>query len=159
MIQMVKSTNGGQSFTLPVTIKSGITEALSVISFQKAHSWPYVAVNPVDGSLNMVYGNGGSVLFSYSTDNGTTWSTSAHKGMSPTVATWNPNITCDSKGKLAVVYYATGIKVLVATGYATDESFEVRSQGSFNFSNPYKWTDYIGIACNDYTYWAVWPAP
>lgn len=159
IIQMVKSTNGGQSFTLPVTIKSGITESLNVISFLKAHSWPYVAVNPVDGSLNMVYGNGGSVLFSYSTDNGVTWSASEHKGMSPTVASWNPNITCDSNGKLAVVYYATGIRVLVATGYATDETFDVWSQGSLYFSNPYKWTDYIGIACNDYTYWAVWPAP
>src|SRR5690606_14319557 len=130
-----KSYNGGLSFTGQYTIKGGISDSEPLFSFQYAHSWPYVAVNPVDGSLNMVYGSGTSVLFSYSTDNGASWSASEHKGMSPSVATWNPNITCNSKGKLAVVYYATGIKVLVATSYATDETFDVRSAGSFNFSN------------------------
>lgn len=149
------------SFTSdPVLIKSGISEPEGIISFQKAHSWPYVAVNPVDGSLNMVYGNGTNILYSYSTDYGVTWSTSSNKGMNPSgSATWNPNITCNSKGKLSIVYYASGYKVLVATGYAVDETFTIWSQGSFNFSNPFKYTDYIGIASNDFTYWGVWPAP
>src|SRR5690606_26162626 len=65
-----KSYNGGLSFTGQYTIKGGISDSEPLFSFQYAHSWPYVAVNPVDGSLNMVYGSGTSVLFSYSTDNG-----------------------------------------------------------------------------------------
>ena len=158
---MRKSTNGGMSFTFaPVVIKSEISEPEGIISFQKAHSWPYVAVNPEDGSLNMVYGSGTNVLYSYSTDKGVTWSTSSNKGMNlPGSSTWNPNITCNSKGKLSIVYYSSGYKVLVATGYANDETFTIWSQGSFNFSTPFKYTDYIGIACNDFTYWAVWHAP
>lgn len=165
-IFMRKSTNGGASFTTsqPVLIKSNITESQGVISFQKAHSWPYVAVNPVDGSLNLVYGDGNTIKYSVSTDKGASWSTSAQKGMklSWIDAIWNPNITCNSDGKLAVVYYASnssGIKVYVATGFSSDEEFTVWNQGSVNFSSPYKYTDYIGIACNDYTYWGVWPAP
>lgn len=165
-IYMRKSTNGGASFTTsqPVLIKSNITESQGVISFQKAHSWPYVAVNPVDGSLNLVYGDGNTVKYSVSTDKGVSWSTSVPKDMKPSGidAIWNPNITCNSDGKLAVVFYASnssGIKVYVATGFSNDGTFTVWDQGSANFSSPYKYTDYIGIACNDYTYLGVWPAP
>ncbi len=165
-IYMRKSTNGGASFTSsqPQLIKSGIVEPQGVIAFQKAHSWPYVVVNPIDGSLNLVYGDGTTVQYSRSPDQGETWSPSVQKGMKPSGidAVWNPNITCNSKGKLAVVYYASnssGIKVYVATGYSSDQTFTVWNQGEINFSSPYKYTDYIGIAYNDYTYWGVWPAP
>jgi|WetSurMetagenome_2_1015567.scaffolds.fasta_scaffold08508_2 hypothetical protein len=165
-IYMRKSTNGGASFTgsQPTLIKSGIVESQGAITFQKAHSWPYVAINPLDGSLNLVYGNGTNIEYSVSTNGGDNWSSSVQKGMklSGITAVWNPNITCDSKGKLSIVYYASnsnGIKVYVATGHAIDITFTVWNQGEINFSSPYKYTDYIGIACNDYTYWGVWPAP
>jgi hypothetical protein len=183
-IRMRKSINGGQSFTgSEQTIKSGITNPYGQIlggNFRKAHSWPYVAVNPVDGSLNLVYGNYKTVYFSNSTNGGSNWSTSSIKGMKPSGVeeTWNPIITCNSDGKLAITYYAADFdlegesdggtsnnytKVYVATGYANDPSFTIFSQGdAFDPTYPtaqWNYTDYIGIACNDLTYWAVYPAP
>jgi hypothetical protein len=160
-IKMRKSTDGGVSFGTIKTVKSGITESENSISFNIAHSWPYVALNPKDGSLNLVYGDGTSIYYSVSTDNGNSWSQSSQKGMKPsgTTAVWNPNIACDKNGKLSIVYYATGIKVIVACGYSSDNEFTRFDQGSSNFSTPYKFTDYIGIACNEYNYIGVWPAP
>jgi hypothetical protein len=170
-VQIMMRKFEGQNFISDEqAIKWGIPNSQEKIlggAFHKAHSWPFVVVNPVDGSLNLVYGSYKGILFSRSTNGGNSWSTSSSKGMQLSGITelWNPMITCDSKGKLAIVYYATtgvpsNTRIYVAAGQATDNEFTVWTQGSVTFDpTTWRYTDYIGIACNDYTYWGVYPAP
>lgn len=168
-LMMRKSTNGGQSFTSgEQAIVSGITNPETIImggQFPKAHCFPSAVVNPADGSINVVYGNNTDIYLIRSTNNGTSWSTPATKGLRSGTQAWNPSITCNNSGTLAIVYYTAPVfpnnpscKVFVGTGKATDASFTVYSQSATAF-NPttWKYSDYIGIASNSYTYWAVWP--
>ncbi len=171
---MRKSTDGGQSFTAPEReLVTGIVNAEGTIlggAFPKAHSWPFVAVDPLNGSLNMVYGNGTNIYFSNSTDNGNDWSTPVVKYVVPSFANqvWNPSIACNSQGKIAIAYYAAywyqgaslnnSTSVLVATSSDGGGTFTIHSEGAVAF-NPttWKYSDYIGVAYNNSTYWGVWP--
>ena len=170
-ILMKKSTDGGETFTSgQQVIKDVATNPEGLVlngTFQKAHSWPYVTLNPSDGSLILVYADYPTLLYSRSTDDGVTWSESTEKGLKPAEISevWNPNLCCDNNGKISVVYYATtgsadNTRIYVANGYASDNVFTIRSEGSVLFNpNTWKYSDYIGIASNDYTYWGVYPAP
>ncbi len=180
-IMMNKSTNGGQSWSsTPQVLFSSLAmddgrmlqNTTNSTSFAKAHTWPSVAVNPTDGSLNLVYGSGGSVYYTVSKDGGSTWSTPSANGLGASypAQAWSPTIACNPSGQIAVAYYFAGAgadqgsssqdqtDVYVATSPAGGGSFTVHSAGSVSFNplqSPYG--DYIGVAYNDNTYWAVWP--
>ena len=171
-IMMAKSTDGGQSFPTVTNIFSGTSisddygNTFSTTSglFEYAHTWPVVAVNPANGTLNLVYGGGSQIYFSTSTDGGSSWSTPAEEPIDDGYSqVWSPTIACNRNGNLAIGYYAGNpgsaqAEVLTATSTNGGSNFTVESAGSTLF-NPIgdHLSDYIGIAYNDHTYWTVWP--
>jgi hypothetical protein len=122
-LTMVKSTNGGYSWTNPESIRpveghwEGIEGGIAV------YSAPITAADltggPFDGNLYMTYtndvGSNGNddydVLFIRSTDNGLSWSEpiavndDANQGPNPPYDQFHPWLYCNEEGVLVVIFY------------------------------------------------------
>lgn len=168
-----KSTNGGATFeqeTQLSTLGSVVDvqgHALGGL-FQRAESFPSVAVRPVGGSYELAltwadYRNSKpEVLFSKSANGGSFWSSVVQVAYGA-LEQFCPALTSNSAGTLRIAYFerlnssTNDIQLKVAESLDGGATFWSSTDGSV-FNGAVLFTaDYIGIASNDYTFWVVWP--
>jgi hypothetical protein len=176
---MAKSTNGGDIFQPPTQITAlgtvrSIRHKVLGGRFQRATSLPAVSIRPLGSSyeIYIVWGdhrnNRPEVLLSRSGDFGSSWST-INRLDPQAYEQFLPAITCNRQGRVFISCFdkisstSNNIRLMVSESTdgvnftsSTDGSnypgIMVLSPGDTLFTG-----DYMGIAANDHSFWAIWP--
>jgi len=169
---LVKSTDGGQTFSPPAAITPLFNE-LSFGSTYRTFSFPSLAVDPVSGVIYVVYSDqpnaivGAEVEFILSNDGGTTW-TQPVSLVNPTKGQqFFPAIAVDGTGEIHVSWFDTrnnfkntstyDIYATSSTSGGSKFSTNTRvTPASINAGNTPYIGDYMGIAASGGFAHPVW---
>lgn len=113
-LEIARSTNGGQSFS-PAGVAANITAIpyfLPNSTFRSPASLPAFAVSPTNGNLYLAWADyrhgDADIYFSYSTDQGQTWSPAARLNDDPLangIDQWQPQVAVADTGRVAVMWF------------------------------------------------------
>jgi uncharacterized repeat protein (TIGR01451 family) len=113
-IELVKSTNGGASFTTSSVIANitSIPFTFPNSTFRTTASFPAFAVSPVDGNLYVTWSDyrhdDADIYFTRSTDDGATWETPVRLNDDPLqngVDQFQPQVSVAPNGRVAVMWF------------------------------------------------------
>ena len=146
-VAFIKSTDGGNTWTVPQTIATIATVFVSDPNTGQAIRTgdiiPEPAINPATGQLYVVWqdsrfngGNYDEVAFSTSTDGGATWSTPIRVNTPTGRPAFTPMVRVNSAGVVGVTYYDfRNLQAGNTTTLPTDYWFTTSTNGGASFGN------------------------
>jgi hypothetical protein len=133
---LAKSTDGGQSFTVPVAI-TPLFNDLSFSSSYRKNSFPALAVSPANGNVYEVYADqpnatvGAEVEFIISTNGGASFSSPVVINDNSSGQQFMPAVTVDSSGVIHASWFDTRRSPANASLYDIFATFSKNDGGTF----------------------------